>query len=102
MDGDGLVGFARASSEEEELAARVGRDRLDRACVEALSKVVLLPVESLVGRVKDVVRRVFVIDDDDDASVVSELPHMGILVDLLPREAGVAREEGVTLAGSEK
>jgi hypothetical protein len=40
------------------------------------------------------------LDDDDDAAVVAKLPQMGVLVDLLPRQAGVAREESVAVAVS--
>jgi hypothetical protein len=125
IDGNRLVVLARARAEDEELAACVGRDRLNRGDVERLAKVVRAPAEALVGRVEDLARRDLVagrgrrlgqrgmsytvesqnrlqdeLDDDDDAAVVAKLPQMGVLVDLLPRQAGVAREESVAVAVS--
>ena len=60
MDADGLVWLSRSCSEEEELSARVGGDGLDRVDKDALPKVVLVPVETLVGRVQNVVSRILV------------------------------------------
>jgi len=133
MDADGRLGFLRSRSEEEELPTGIARDGLNRSNEDPLSEVVLLPVESLVGSVKNVIRRVFVavkekkegrnegeltsdskakkthstatrfsysLGDDENGSVISELPKMSVLVDLLPGESSVSSQEGVRVAVS--
>ena len=73
MDADRLVWLAWSGSKEEELSAGVCRDGLDRVDKDALPEVVLVPVESLIGRVQHMVRRVLVAADKRERISTSDV-----------------------------
>lgn len=131
MNADGRLRFLRSSSKEQELPTGVARDGLDRSNEDPLAEVVLLPVETLVGGVEDVIRRVFVAEkegqkererksarveleenhsatkkvcyllgNNEDGSIISELPEVSVFVNLLPGESSVSSQEGVRIAVS--
>jgi len=103
MNGDGRVWLVGVDAEEDELAAGVHRDRHDGPDADALSESIVLPRETLVESVRDVVGDLLVVGEDEDRSLVAVLPHVGVLVHLLPGEASIASEERVRVGvGNER
>lgn len=95
MNGDGRVWLVGVDAEEDELAAGIHGYGHDGPDADALSKGVVLPRETLVESVRDVVGDLLVVGEDEDRSLVAVFPHVGILMHLLPGEASIAREERV-------
>jgi hypothetical protein len=95
MDEDTLACLSWPVAEEDESPARVLRDGLDALHTESLAKGILVPSQTLVGREQDVIHRLLVVDEHDDRTRVTKLPHVRVLVDFLPRKAAVTSEEDV-------
>ena len=95
VDRDGRLGLVGPGTEQDKLAARVGRHRHDRLDPDRLAERVVLPRQSLVEGVRDAVGRLLVVREEQDRAGVAKLPHVRVLVDFFPREAAVASQERV-------
>lgn len=95
MDRDRGFRAIGSCPEEDELATRVHRYSHDTLDTNPFPEIVVLPAQPFVERVRDVVRRVFVIREKENRSLVSVLPDVRVLVYFLPREATVAGQERV-------
>jgi hypothetical protein len=95
VNGDGRLGAVRLRSEEDELAGGVHRDCDDALDADGLAEGIIAPRETFVESVRDVVRDVLVVGEDQDRTLISVLPHVSVLVYLFPGETPVASQEGV-------
>ncbi len=88
---------ARLAADEQELERGAVGDGGEHLCAHLDAEVELVPVLAKVGRVRDVVGDVLVVDHDEDRALVAKLVLVCVARDHLPRPAGIGAEEGVAL-----
>ena len=101
MNGNRHVRLFRIHAQQDEFPTRIHRRSNDGSHSNPLSKRIILPRQSLVERISDMIRRILVVDEKEDRSLISILPDMSILVHFLPRESSISSEEriGVGIGG---
>ena len=92
------VGGSSVITEQYEPPACIRWDGGDRPDPDRLrAKLVLPPVQTLIGAEENVIGRLFIIRHDENGTRISELVEMGVLVNFLPGEPSVTTHESIAV-----
>jgi len=92
---DGRFRSIRFSTEQDEFSTRIHWNRDDTLDSNRFTKVIILPTESLVESVSDVIGRILVVGENENRSLISVFPNMSIFVNFLPSESSISCQESV-------
>ena len=102
VNSDSRFRSIRFGTEEDEFSTRIHRNSDDTLDSNRFTEIIILPTESFVESVSNVIGRVFIVCENENRSLISVFPNMGILVNFFPGESSISSEESVGIGVGEE